>query len=108
MRTGMWVLDRHCNGMGFLHGGMASAFSDSALAWAVYEATRKWSVTIKLTMEFMDIVKEGAWLEARPEVIAVHGEMVHVRADLIVDGSVTPAARANAVFRLLRKQPKPR
>ena len=34
MRTGLWVLDRHCNGMGFMHGGMVSAFADSALAWA--------------------------------------------------------------------------
>lgn len=108
LRMGMWVLDRHCNGMGFLHGGMVSAFSDSALAYAVYSATQKWSVTIKLTMEFMDIVKEGAWLEAHPEVVTVHEEMVHVRADLIANGSDTPAARANAIFRLLRKQPKPR
>lgn len=104
LRTGMWVLDRHCNGMGFLHGGMISAFSDSALAWAVFSETKRWSVTIKLTLEFMDIVKEGQWLESHPEVTAVNGDLVHVRADLVTD-SGKMAARAAAIFRSLRKRP---
>ncbi|KCZ94431.1 PaaI family thioesterase [Hyphomonas johnsonii] len=103
IRTGMWVLDRHCNGMGFLHGGMASAFSDSALAWAVWSATGRMSVTIKLTLEFMDIVPEGTWLEAHPEVTAIDGDLVHVRARLVKsDGHI--AARADAVFRSLRRR----
>ena len=80
MRTGLWVLDRHCNGMGFLHGGMISAFSDSALAWAVWSSTGRMSVTIKLTLEFMDIVPEGTWLEAHPEVTAVDGDLVFALA----------------------------
>lgn len=103
IRTGMWVLDRHCNGMGFLHGGMISAFADSALAWAVWSATGRMSVTIKLTLEFMDIVPEGTWLEAHPEVTAVDGEIVHVRARLIKPGGHL-AARADAVFRSLRRR----
>ena len=35
MRTGLWVLDRHCNGMGFLHGGMACAFADPSATSAM-------------------------------------------------------------------------
>ena len=103
LRTGLWVLDRHCNGMGFLHGGMICSFADSALAWAVWSESGKMSVTIKLNMEFMDIVKEGCWLEAHPHVTVVDGDLVHVSARLIKDdGGI--AARADAIFRTLRRK----
>lgn len=103
LRTGLFVLDRHCNGMGFLHGGMICAFADSALAWAVWTATGKMSVTIKLSVSFMDIVREGEWIEARPAVSAVDGDLVHVTADIVKpDGTV--ASRADAVFRTLRRK----
>lgn len=103
IRTGLWVLDRHCNGMGFLHGGMLSAFADSALAWAVWSATQKMSVTIKLTLEFMEIAREGEWIEAHPVVTAVDGEFVHVSARIVKeDGGL--AARADAVFRTVRRR----
>ena len=103
IRSGIWVLDRHCNGLGFMHGGMICAFADSALAWAVWSAVGRSSVTIKLTMEFMDIVPEGTWLEAHPKVKGVDGDLVHVMADLVKeDGAL--AARADAVFRALRRK----
>lgn len=103
MRTGLWVLDRHCNGMGFLHGGMMSSFADSALAWAVWSATGKMSVTIRLTLEFMEIAREGEWIEAHPEVSSVDGDFVHVSANIVKeDGSL--AARASAVFRTVRRK----
>jgi uncharacterized protein (TIGR00369 family) len=103
LRSGIWVLDRHCNGMGFMHGGMICAFADSALAWAVWSATDRMSVTIKLTMEFMGIVPEGTWLEAHPEVKGVDGDLVHVMADMKTEDG-TLVARADAVFRSLRRR----
>lgn len=103
LRSGIWVLDRHCNGMGFMHGGMICAFADSALAWAVWSATERMSVTIKLTMEFMGIVPEGSWLEAHPQVKGVDGDLVHVMADMKTEDGVL-VARADAVFRSLRRR----
>lgn len=103
LRSGIIVLDRHCNGMGFLHGGMASAFADSALAWAVWWHTRRMSVTLKLTMSFLATVHEGDWLEARPVIDGIDGDIVHLHAQLL-SGGTTPAARADAVFRLLRRK----
>jgi uncharacterized protein (TIGR00369 family) len=103
IRTGLWVLDRHCNGMGFMHGGMVSAFADSALAWAVWSATGKMSVTIKLTIEFMEIAREGEWIVAHPSVTFIDGEFVHVTAMVVKeDGAL--AARADAVFRTVRRK----
>ncbi len=103
VRTGLFVLDRHCNGMGFLHGGMASAFADSALAWAVWSATGNMSVTIKLAMVFIDIVREGEWIEAHPSVTGTDGDLVNVCASIHkADGRT--AARADAVFQTLRRK----
>lgn len=102
LRSGLVILDRHCNGMGFLHGGMLSAFADSSLAWAVWHATKRASVTLKLTLEFMEIAREGEWIEAHPSVQGVNGEFVHVTARIIKSkGSL--AARADAVFRTVRR-----
>lgn len=105
LRSGIWVLDRHCNSMGFMHGGMVSSFADGALAWAVWHATRKMSVTLKLSTSFFGTIRPGDWLEAHPEVVSVDDGIVQVKADLLVEGQ-TLAGRADAVFRTLRRKAK--
>ena len=105
LRSGIWVLDRHCNSMGFMHGGMVSSFADGALAWAVWDATRKMSVTLKLTTSFYGTIRPGDWLEARPSVVSADGGVVHVEAGLLV-GEDRLVARADATFRVLRRTAK--
>ncbi len=104
LRSGIWVLERHCNSMGFMHGGMVSSFADGALAWAVWYETRKMSVTLKLTTSFYGTIRPGDWLEAHPRVISADAGVVHVSADLKVDQGL--AARADATFRVLRRTVK--
>jgi uncharacterized protein (TIGR00369 family) len=106
LRQGMWVLGRHCNGMGFMHGGMFCAFADSAVAMASFQATKKSGVTIKLTVEYFDIVHEGTWIEAHPQVTMQQGDLVHITAPIVKpDGTVV--ARATAIFRTVNRKPKP-
>lgn len=105
LRSGFYVLDRHCNGMGFLHGGMMSAFADSALAWAVWYETRRYSVTLKLTLEYLDIVRKGAWVEAAPSAPLKMEGIVHVSTPLITS-SGRRVAHADGLFRLMKKRPK--
>jgi acyl-coenzyme A thioesterase PaaI-like protein len=105
LRSGLFILERHCNGLGFLHGGMASAFADRSLAVAVWSVAQRASVTLKLTLHFYETVRLHAWLEAHPVVHSHAGDLVHVSADLKVDG-VKLAARADATFRTLRRQQK--
>lgn len=94
---GFWVLERHCNGMGFLHGGMIASFFDSSMAWAIFDAIGRTGVTLKLTTEYLDTVSEGAWMESHPKVCAINDDIVHAQADLIADdGRLT--AHASAVF----------
>ncbi len=105
LRSGLFVLDRHCNSMGFLHGGMASAFSDRSLAVAVYGATKRMSVTLKLTLHFYETVRLHDWLEAHPRVLSYDQDLVQVTADLRINGEKL-AARADATFRTLRRPQK--
>ena len=105
VRSGFYVLGRHCNGMGFLHGGMMSAFADSSLAWAVWNETKRFSVTLKLTLEYLDIVRKGAWVEARPDAVLVSDGIAHVSTPLIT-ASGRRVAHADGVFRLMKRVPK--
>jgi len=105
LRSGFYVLDRHCNGMGFLHGGMASAFADRAMAVAVWDATKRFSVTLKLTLHYYETVRLYDWLEAHPVVRSVSDGIVQVEADLRIQGEKL-AARADATFRSLRRTVK--
>lgn len=104
-RSGLFVLDRHCNSMGFLHGGMASAFADRSLAMAVWGATERMSVTLKLTLHFLETVRLHDWLEAHPSVLSQDHDLVQVSADLLINGEKL-AARADATFRTLRRRQK--
>ncbi len=105
VRSGLFVLDRHCNSMGFLHGGMASAFADRSLAMAVWAETGRASVTLKLSLHFLETVRLHNWLEAHPRVISNAHDLVQVTADLMIDGKKL-AARADATFRTLRRPKK--
>ncbi len=102
LRSGLFVLDRHCNGMGFLHGGMASAFADRSMAVAVWDASQKMSVTLKLTMHFFETVRLHDWLEAHPRVQSTANGIVQVTAELLVNGEKL-AMRGDATFRTLRR-----
>ena len=104
-RSGMYILERHCNSMGFMHGGMVSTFADGALAWAVWHATQKMSVTLKLTLSFYETIRLHDWLEARPRVQSTDHGIVQVTAELLIGGDKL-AARADATFRSLRRQQK--
>jgi len=105
LRSGFFVLDRHCNGLGFLHGGMMSAFADRSLAVAVWSASRRMSVTLKLTLHYYETVRLGDWVEAHPSVQSVGDGVVQVSADMKVNGAKV-AARADATFKLLRRPQK--
>lgn len=104
-RSGLFVLDRHCNSMGFMHGGMTSTFADGALAWAVWQHTRRMSVTLKLTVTFYETVRLYDWLESHPRVLSADNDIVQVTAKLMIGGEKL-AARADATFRSLRRPQK--
>lgn len=104
-QVGMLVGETHCNGYGFLHGGMMSAFCDGALASAVWAATRRSAVTVRLSVDFLETVRLNDWIEAHAEVKGIDDPFVQVEARIIRNqGSLV--ATALGTFHLLRRTVK--
>ncbi|MFM8754470.1 MAG: PaaI family thioesterase [Phenylobacterium sp.] len=96
-----FALPRHANGLGLVHGGMLTSFMDGLLAAAVWRASRRSSVTIHLSIDFLHMARVGEWVfgESRVtrltrDVAFVEGRAYAARSDIV---------RASGVFKLMRK-----
>jgi uncharacterized protein (TIGR00369 family) len=96
-----FALPRHANGLGLVHGGMLTSFMDGLLAAAVWQASRRSSVTIHLSIDFLHMARVGEWVfgESRVtrltrDVAFVEGRAHAARSDIV---------RASGVFKLMRK-----
>lgn len=96
-----YALPRHTNGIGLVHGGMLSAFTDGLLAMAVGRGTSRVAVTIHLSVDFLHMARQGDWIigEARlsraTRDVAFADGRLHVRGVDIV--------RASGVFKLMAR-----
>lgn len=105
LQTGLSVEERHCNGLGFLHGGMTAAFADSAMAWAVWNSAKQSSVTMRLSVDYLQPVRIGDWLIAEARVTGIDGDIIHVEAEL-TRNEKQKIAGVSGVFHLIRKKEK--
>jgi uncharacterized protein (TIGR00369 family) len=96
-----YALPRHTNGIGLVHGGMLSAFTDGLLAMAVGRGTQKTAVTIHLSIDFLHMARQGEWIigEARlsraTKDVAFADGRLHARGVEIV--------RASGVFKVMSR-----
>lgn len=96
-----YALPRHVNGVGIVHGGMLSAFTDGLLAMAVGRAAGQIAVTIHLSIDFLHMARQGDWIigEARmsraTRDVAFADGRLHARGVDIV--------RASGVFKLMAR-----
>jgi uncharacterized protein (TIGR00369 family) len=103
---GFRALPRHCNGVGIVHGGWLSAFADGVLATAVWRATDTRSVTLRLNVDFLDMVRPGEWVEGTGLVTRATRALAFARADIRCAGRQVLAAEG--VFKLMRRKDAPR
>ena len=103
----LWARPSHCNGKGFLHGGLISALADNAMGLSVIETLREQGVerarngsTVSLSVDFLASARVGQWVVFVPRVLKVGGSLGF--ADCAVLADAHPVARANATFRLYR------
>lgn len=113
VRLGLELRPAHCNGRGFVHGGLIAALADNAMglscalvagaleapgAPAPTEdgAPRRGYLTVGLTVDYLATGRPGQWFEVRPRVIRVGRRMAFADALIEIDGK--PAARASASF----------
>ena len=97
------ALERHCNGLGLIHGGMLCAFLDGLLAAAAARATGATPVTMTLTASFLDMGRAGEWVLGEAAVTRATRELAFVEGRAHVGNR--DLARATGVFKLLRRRP---
>ena len=94
------IAPAHCNGRGFLHGGVIATLSDNAMGLTAVQASAAASaVTVSLTLDYVQTAAPGQWLQVEPRVIRAEGRLGFVDALITADGR--SIARANATFRIL-------
>ena len=102
---GLRVRPAHCNGRGFLHGGLISALADNAMGLSVVETMRlqdreraRGALTVSLAVDFLATAQIGQWIEIVPRVLKAGGSLGFV--DCVVLADAQPIARGSATFRV--------
>jgi len=100
---GLRAATPHCNGRGLVHGGLISALADNAMGLSCVRKLGEVSslVTVNLTVDFLASALTGQWLEFDTVFVKPGGTLCFTQAFVTADGQ--PCARANAVFRVVRK-----
>ncbi len=93
----------HTNSRGFVHGGLISALADNAmgLSCARRLGDEASLVTVNLALDFLGTAQVGQWLEFDTVFVKPGNTLAFAQAFVTADGE--PCARANGVFRVVRK-----
>ena len=97
-----YALPRHTNGIGLVHGGMLSAFTDGLLAMAVGRGTDKVAVTIHLSVDFLHMAREGDWVIGEARMTRATREVAFAEGWLRARG--VDVLRASGVFKLMERR----
>ena len=100
---GLEVTKAHTNSRGFVHGGLISALADNAMGLSCGHRLGDGArlVTVNLTLDFLASAQIGQWLEFDTIFVKPGGSLCFAQAFVTADGE--PCARANAVFKVVRK-----
>jgi len=98
---------KHCNGWGFVHGGMLTAFADAALTgidnFHRDDPRTEGVVTVSLNCEFVSSARVGEWVECRGEVVRRGASLVFMQGRLAVGDRVVMTC--STVLKRIAKRP---
>ena len=96
----------HTNSRGLVHGGLISALADNAMGLSCARRLGESAslVTVNLTLDFLAAAKVGQWLEFDTVFAKTGSTLSFAQAIVTADGE--PCARANAVFRMVKRPPQ--
>jgi uncharacterized protein (TIGR00369 family) len=100
IERGFYVLDRHCNGFGVLHGGMVTTFLDALLAAQGRVTTGRVGMTIQLSTDFLHMARQGDWVAGDAVVTRQTSDLLFIEGRACVGGR--DIARAHAIFKLMK------
>jgi uncharacterized protein (TIGR00369 family) len=100
---GLRVAAPHTNSRGVAHGGLITTLADNAmgLSCAIKLGGAR-LVTVNLAIDFIGPAAIGQWLAVTTDVIKTGGTLCFAQCAVTADGEM--CARANATFRVVRKQ----
>jgi len=100
---GLRASQAHTNSRGFVHGGLIASLADNAMGLSCARRLGDVAslVTVNLTVDFLGSALDGQWLEFDTVFVRPGSTLCFAQAFVTADG--LPCARANAVFRVVRK-----
>jgi len=99
-RASYTAREEHCGWPGLLHGGVAFALMDEALAWALY-FQGLYGVTARIETRFRQPIPAGSRLTIRAWTIERNRRLVTAHAEIHMDGENNPLmAEAEATMYL--------
>jgi len=101
---GLWLATPHTNARGFVHGGLIAALADKAMGHSCGHKLHGVAslVTVSMSIDFISSAQIGQWLTVETDVIKTGGTLCFAQYFVKADDSVI--ARANATFRVVKKQ----
>ncbi|MES2343359.1 MAG: PaaI family thioesterase [Pseudomonadota bacterium] len=100
---GLAASEAHTNSRGFVHGGLITALADNAMGLSCGQVLGAGAslVTVNLTVDFLSVARTGQWLEFDTIFVKPGSSLCFAQAFVTADGD--PCARANAVFKVVKK-----
>lgn len=100
---GLRARDPHTNSRGFVHGGLISTLADNAMGLSTARRLGDVAslVTVNLAVDFLGSALKGQWLEFDTVFVKPGSTLCFAQCFVTADGQ--PCARANAVFRVVRR-----
>jgi uncharacterized protein (TIGR00369 family) len=90
------VSQSHGNMLGIAHGGLLATLADCALGSAVARQSGKSAVTVQMSLDYMNAVKMGDWLEAHVQIDKLGRRLIY--ASCLMKAGDRVMLKANAVF----------
>ena len=101
---GIRLATPHTNARGFAHGGLIAALTDKAMGHSCALKMRGTHslVTVSMAIDFISSAQVGQWLTVETDVIKTGSTLCF--AQCFVKADDVAIARANATFRVVKKQ----
>ncbi|MEX0838748.1 MAG: PaaI family thioesterase [Parvibaculum sp.] len=98
---------QHCNGGGFLHGGLLLTFADFSLFAIGRSVLQGPSVTLSLNGEFTAAAGAGEFIEARGDIVRNTGSMVFLRGQVFTghDADERVLLNFSGIVKRVKKRP---
>lgn len=90
------VQELHTNMHNIAHGGLLATLADCALGYYIGKETQTSSVTVQMSVEYLNAVKPGDWLEAHVQIDKKGRRLIYASCQLKVGAKVM--LKASAVF----------